>query len=256
MKIREENAKNSYVGNIHGLFARDYALEKKSPALKPENAVLAIHVSKQQLERSYRIFETFYKVITAFNGEVSVEEPYRDSEDNIFVKLLHCAFTASIEEKLQKRRDALTNAVTSMRPDYEKIPSGKLIFSIRFSPEKTKSNWCNVPYLNYKDEIIIEEKETGSLEMQFVDLIKQIREITIRIDDEIIAYQKEVEKKEKERRIKEKEEEQERENAEAISYQNSLRGKSLYSSRTLLHHSLTLILLKQLWPKNWMQYVG
>jgi len=150
-----------------------------------KRAVLNIDVSDKQSNRAYKFMNCFIEAVQAIGGYISVD--FRNS-DNTVIKFPYCTFECSLVEKRGKFRDVKPLENKSMRPSYDIVDTGKLIFKI-FAVDKNGK-----PY----DEFVYDEEKVP-LKEQIADIFINIRPIYIDITKSSIEIESKQEKETEER---------------------------------------------------------
>ena len=125
---------------------------------REKKAVLNIDVSDKQRSRAYKFMNCFIEAIQAIGGYVSVD--FRN-DDNTMVGFPYCTFECSLVEKRGKYRDVKPLDTKSMRPSYDIVDTGKLLFRIYTKDKKGV----------IQNELIYDEEETP-LKDQISDILK------------------------------------------------------------------------------------
>jgi hypothetical protein len=194
---REITKKEKYKADLP--FYLQYRLKyEKYPMNK---TVLNIDVCDKQRTRAYIFMNYFIETVQALEGYVKVET--RDN-DNTVIWFPHCTFECSLTEKRCKYRDVKPAGLKTMRPLYDLVYTGKLVFKIYTVDENDK-------ILN---EFVYDEEKV-MLEEQIGDIFINLRNILLEISQRNIEAEhiREEESEEKIRQLemkweKEREEEE------------------------------------------------
>lgn len=101
-----------------------------------KRAVLNIDVSNKQGNRAYKFMNCFIEAIQAIGGYVCVDY---HANDNTVIRFSYCTFECSLTEKRGRYRDFKPVEIKTMKPSYEIIDTGKLIFKIAAIDKNQKS---------------------------------------------------------------------------------------------------------------------
>lgn len=152
---------------------------------REKRAVLNIDVSDKQSSRAYKFMNCFIEAIQSIGGYISVDT--RNS-DNTLIRFPYCTFECSLVEKRGKYRDVKPLETRSMRPSYEIIDTGKLIFKIYTTDSKG---------ISHNEQIY--DEESIQLKEQISDVFINLRPLYIDITKSNIETQRMREKEDEER---------------------------------------------------------
>jgi hypothetical protein len=150
-----------------------------------KRAVLNIDVSNKQSNRAYKFMNCFIEAVQAIGGNVSVD--FRNS-DNTVIRFPYCTFECSLVEKRGKYRDVKPKEIKSMRPSYDIVETGKLIFNIFVVDKNGK------PY----NEFIYDEEKVP-LNEQIANVFINLRPIYINVTNSNIEIERKKEKEAEDR---------------------------------------------------------
>lgn len=190
----------------HGLIVdtKQYYRSKKESTRPPMNRVINMKVSEEQMERTYRFYNTLFKGLEHLGYKIEIKEPkypgyYKRNE--IFISLNEDSVPIFIKEKQKRIERKPTKRELEYRlghgPFYDYIMTGKLHFGIDEYHAKRK-NWNDTETKKIEDqigEIIIWIME--AIQVEKVMREKQEAEKARRLEEQRIR-QEMVERKEKE----------------------------------------------------------
>lgn len=194
-EIEKRKAKEKEKYKEYLPFSVQYKLKYERYPTK--SAVLNIDVSDKQRNRAYIFMNCFMEAVQALGGYVSVDQL---NGDNTVIRFPHCTFECSLVEKRGKYRDIKPEGITTMRPSYDTIDTGKLIFKIYILNKDGKQ----------QNEIIYDEEHLP-LKDQITDIFINIRPVLIEISQRNIEAERILEEKYEERKLQWEKEEEEKE---------------------------------------------
>ncbi|WP_132996196.1 hypothetical protein [Sporanaerobacter acetigenes] len=192
-EIRKAKEKNKFKDYLP--FSVQYRF--KHERYQDKSAVLNIDVSDEHRNRAYRFMHCFIEMVQVLGGTVFVDS--RNS-DNTVIRFPYGTLECSLVEKRGKYRDVKLKDAKTMRPLYDTINTGKLIFKIHTVKSSSKQ----------QEEIVFDE-ENLSLNNQIADIFIAIRPILIDLFKESMEIEKKQEEEYDQRKLKWEEEEKEEE---------------------------------------------
>ena len=189
-KAKEKNKFKDYLP-----FSVQYRL--KYERYQDKSAVLNIDVSDEHRNRAYGFMHCFIEMVQALGGTVFVDS--RNS-DNTVIRFPYGTLECSLVEKRGKYRDIKLKDAKTMRPLYDAINTGKLIFKIHTVKSSVKQ----------QEEIVFDEKSL-SLNDQIADIFIAIRPMLIDLIKESMEIDKKQEEEYEQRKLRWEEEEKEEE---------------------------------------------
>lgn len=152
---------------------------------REKRAVLNIDVSQKQSSRAYKFMNCFIEAVQAIGGHVNADTR---NNDNTVIKFPHCIFECFLAERRGKYRDIKPSETKSMRPSYEIVDTGKLIFKIYTTD---KNGIQHNEYIYDEDKMLLKE--------QISDIFINLRPLYIDITKANINTQRMREKEDEER---------------------------------------------------------
>lgn len=205
-KAREKNKFKDYLP-----FSVQYRLKYERHS--GSSTVLNIDVSDEHRNRAYRFMHCFIEMIQALEGTVVVDSR---NNDNTVIRFTYGILECSMVEKRGKYRDIKLKDAKTMRPLYDTINTGKLIFKIHTVKSGVKQ----------QEEIVFDE-ENLSLNNQIADIFIAIRPMLNNLIKESIEIEKKQEEAYEQKKLKwqkqEKEEEQKKQKENKIKQQSIIR---------------------------------
>ena len=192
-EIRKAKEKNKFKDYLP--FSVQYRF--KHERYQDKSAVLNIDVSDEHRNRAYRFMHCFIEMVQVLGGTVFVDS--RNS-DNTVIRFPYGTLECSLVEKRGKYRDIKLKDAKTMRPLYDTINTGKLIFKIHTVKSSSKQ----------QEEIVFDE-ENLSLNNQIADIFIAIRPILIDLFKESMEIEKKQEEEYEQRKLRWEEEEKEEE---------------------------------------------
>ena len=206
-EIRKAKEKNKFKDYLP--FSVQYRF--KHERYQDKSAVLNIDVSDEHRNRAYRFMYCFIEMVQVLGGTVFVDS--RNS-DNTVIRFPYGTLECSLVEKRGKYRDIKLKDAKTMRPLYDTINTGKLIFKIHTVKSSSKQ----------QEEIVFDE-ENLSLNNQIADIFIAIRPILI----DLFKESMEIEKKQEEEyeQIKLRWEEKEKAEEKKKQKENKIKQQSI-----------------------------
>ena len=206
-EIRKAKEKNKFKDYLP--FSVQYRF--KHERYQDKSAVLNIDVSDEHRNRAYRFMHCFIEMVQVLGGTVFVDS--RNS-DNTVIRFPYGTLECSLVEKRGKYRDVKLKDAKTMRPLYDTINTGKLIFKIHTVKSSSKQ----------QEEIVFDE-ENLSLNNQIADIFIAIRPILI----DLFKESMEIEKKQEEEyeQIKLRWEEKEKAEEKKKQKENKIKQQSI-----------------------------
>lgn len=140
-EIRKAKEKNKFKDYLP--FSVQYRF--KHERYQDKSAVLNIDVSDEHRNRAYRFMHCFIEMVQVLGGTVFVDS--RNS-DNTVIRFPYGTLECSLVEKRGKYRDIKLKDAKTMRPLYDTINTGKLIFKIHTVKSSSKQ----------QEEIVFDEE--------------------------------------------------------------------------------------------------
>ncbi|WP_372661249.1 hypothetical protein [Cohnella sp.] len=173
-----------------------YMLRNSKVENRRNKAILSMYISEKQANRSYRIINCLINAVGELGGTIYVSS---GEQDNTRMRFLDHEFSISLTEIMVKLRSLLSNQQSdnmniSIRPMYEKVPSGLLTIEFKeilgyADRNKSAKSLCFVETLD------------RPLEKQMGEIINDLLKIALDIDvaSHIADREYEIKQKEQER---------------------------------------------------------
>lgn len=205
-EIRKAKEKNKFKDYLP--FTVQYRL--KYERYQDKSVVLNVDVSDEQRNRAYGFMHCFIEMVQALGGTVFVDSR---NNDNTVISFPYGTLECSLVEKRGKYRDIKLKDAKTMRPLYDTINTGKLIFKIHTVKSSSKQ----------QEEIVFDE-ENLSLNNQIADIFIAIRPILIDLFKESMEIEKKQEEEYEQRKLRWEEEEKKkrRKNRKRIKLSSNL----------------------------------